>query len=504
MIKRFTDKFNSFFHYSDHNLIKWQIISFVSRGIAMCLGIVQSFFIVRLLTVGEWGLVQIAVSIGGALGIYQHLGLSSGSTREISAAKDDEHVFKLFATSLFIRYLITLPIAIGLFFFSSKIAIGSYNQPALILPLKIYALILVAQGLQSILNSVISGTKRFKRLFIYQALIAVVSVVIYIPLVFVYRINGFFYAMFLFNCVSSLVLAYLALKPLKTRFVFPDRKDFRTLLKELLSISMGIYFVKIIYTMWEKSGPILLGLQLTPELVGFFAFALLYAKKIVNISDAVTDVNLAVLSERFVHDFEAFKKLFADNFDKIFTLIILGVFSAIYWSPEVTGFVVGSSKYVPSIPYILPLTFAFATYSFINIVNASVLIPAKMVKEMMAAFLIMLIATIGFFFAFLKVSGPLTAMSYGMLAGALIGFGVMILFSQTRLKFTFWKFDHMLILLQGVVISISGSIPYLPVKFSLFAVYISLYVWGVVVAKFVDTGKVRSKLLFLKREPTDI
>ncbi len=93
---------------------KWQVISFVSRSLAMLLGLVQTFVIIRVLSVGEWGVVQLAISIGGALGIYQHLGLASASTREISSASDDKEVFKIFVTSAVIRYVITLPIAVGL------------------------------------------------------------------------------------------------------------------------------------------------------------------------------------------------------------------------------------------------------------------------------------------------------------------------------------------------------------------------------------------------------
>src|SRR3990167_10566143 len=98
------------------DLTRWQLISFISRGVAMAFGIVQSFVIVRILSVGEWGVVQIAVSIGGAFGIYQHLGLASGSTREISAAKNDTEVFKIFVTALVIRYVVTIPLVLFLFF----------------------------------------------------------------------------------------------------------------------------------------------------------------------------------------------------------------------------------------------------------------------------------------------------------------------------------------------------------------------------------------------------
>ena len=78
------------------DLGKWQIISMFSQLAAMLLGIVETFVVIRILSVGEWGLVQLAISIGGALGIYQHLGLVSASTREISSAKKEEDIFPAF------------------------------------------------------------------------------------------------------------------------------------------------------------------------------------------------------------------------------------------------------------------------------------------------------------------------------------------------------------------------------------------------------------------------
>ena len=97
------------------DLGKWQLVSLLSQGLAMLLGMVETFLVIRILDVGEWGLVQLAVSIGGALGIYQHLGLVSASTREISSAKKDEDIFKIFITSSVVRYFVTIPISVGLF-----------------------------------------------------------------------------------------------------------------------------------------------------------------------------------------------------------------------------------------------------------------------------------------------------------------------------------------------------------------------------------------------------
>ncbi len=302
------------------SLVLWQIVSLISRGLAMALGIAQSIVLVRILSVSEWGLKDIALSVGGALGIYQHLGLSSGSVREIASAKDDAEVFKIFITSVVIRYIITFPLGVGLFFFAKHIATGIYHNPDLILPLQLYSLVILIQGLQGLMNAVISGLKRFKHLFIYQVVISVVSLLIFIPLVYMYRVPGFFYALVIFNLISTVSLAVLAFAPLRASLILPNKEDFKRLFKEIFSISMAIYLVKIIYTNWDKFGGYTLGVFTTPEMVGYFTFAMLFAKKIVSVSDAVTDVNLPVMSEKYSQNVDDFKELFKKNFDKLFSI----------------------------------------------------------------------------------------------------------------------------------------------------------------------------------------
>lgn len=438
------------------DLAKWQVISFISRLMAMGLGIIQSFVIIRLLSVAEWGIIQLAISIGGALGIYQHLGLASASTREISAAKDDTHVFKIFVTSAVIRYFITGPIALGLILFSNQIATGIYKHPELTLPLQIYGVTLLFQGVQSILNSVISGTKRFKQLFTYQVLISVLSVVLYVPLVYLYRIPGYFYAYFIFNVLNSIFLAIIAFKPLRGNLVWPSKKDFKVLFGEIFSISMAIYLVKVITTNWEKFGTNILGLNNTAEVVAILAFAMLYAKKIMSISDSVTDVTLPILSEKYVHNMDDFKETFSKNFNKVFALIILAASVALYWAPDIIGVVVGKTKYVESYPYILPVLLAYVLYSFADIIKSSVLIPAKMTWEMIVCFVLMLLVTGGTFYSLKGVFSAITLMSWSMAIGVIFSLIFMIVLVKNRLKFSVMAFAHLLIVLQGFLLGWIG------------------------------------------------
>ena len=468
------------------DLGKWQVISMLSQGMAMALGLVQTFIIIRILSVGEWGVVQLAVSIGGALGIYQHLGLVSASTREISSAEKEEDIFKIFITSSVIRYCVTLPIAIGLFFSAHSLATGLYKNVSLIMPLKIYAATLVFQGIQGILNSVISGTKRFKALFTYQVSIAFVSILITVPLVYLYKVNGFFYGFFTFNVIASIVLSIMAFKPLKGKLLMPSGADFKRLFKDIFSISIAIYIMKILFTNWVNLGNNALGIFNSTSVVAIYAFALLYGQKLMSISDSVTTVNIPVFSERYVNNFNEFKELFEKNFNKLFSLIVfIGAFAS-YFAPTLVKILVGSNKYDASLSLIPPMILTFVTYSFINLISSSVMIPAKMAKSIIISYAFLIIGSVTAFFGLYKFVPLLTAVSWAMTLGALVCLVFMIYWVRKRMKFLFFNIDHVAILAQVFSIAMLCLLPSLLIKLLMFLPFATLLMSSFFIAKFVS------------------
>ncbi len=473
---------------------KWQIISFISRITAMLIGLIQSFIIIRLLSVSEWGIIQLAVSIGGSLGVYQHLGLASASTREIASAKSDSEVFKIFLTSVAIRYIVTLPLAFGLLFFAHKLAVGIYHNELLVLPLKIYGLTLLFQGFQSILNSVISGTKRFKRLFIYQVLVSVINVAIFIPMVILYKINGYFWAYLIFNVVNTCILAILAFRPLKGSLVFPSVRDFKYLFRDIFSISIAIYMVKILATNWEKLGTNLLGLYNHPELVAIFAFALLYSKKIMSISDAVTDVNLPVMSEKFSIDIDDFKKSFKKNFDKVFSFIILSSAIACYWAPQIIKLLVGGNKYENSYPYIPYILLAFVIYSVIDIVKSSVFVPAKMVCEMIVSFAILLVSSGVIYYIFSRQLAVLSSMTLALVLGSIFCLATILGIISHKLNYIFFDHINWLLLFQSFCIGWVGLNMSLLQKSLLFPIFIFLLLMALYLARLINKHDINKVL----------
>ncbi|MBI4091284.1 oligosaccharide flippase family protein [candidate division WWE3 bacterium] len=414
-----------------NELSKWQIVSLASRFTAVFLGLVQSVVIARILSVEEFGVIGVVGAVGSLAGIASHLGLASGTTREISASSAKDDVFKIALSSLAIKYAVTFPLALGLFLAAPYLADKVYKIPQIALPIKLYAVVLVVQGVQSIFNSVIAGLHKFQKLFTFQVMIAFISLLLYVPLVQSLKVNGYFYALVLFNLVSSISLGFLAIWPIRDSLRIPTRNEFSGIFKNILLLSIAIYFAKVLYTVWFKIGQLTLGYVEALEAVGVFSFAILYASKLQTVSDAITDVNLPYFSKQYSLSLEEFKKSFHENFIRLYLIILFIAVSAVYWSSDVI-LIVGLEKYQTSVDILLPLALAFAFYSLVNLLKSSIFVPAKLMRELVISYLALPLVTV---FAYLPLAlflGSLRAVSYAMLLGSFGSFMTMYFLIKTR------------------------------------------------------------------------
>lgn len=419
-----------------------QLISFFSRITAMFVGIFQSLLIVNILTTSEFGLIGLVASIAGVVGIAQHLGLASSSTKEISAAKNDTEIFHIALTSISIRYLISLPISLVLIVFSPLIA-DYYQNTDLISPLRIFGLVLLIQALQSIFNSIIAGKQQFKKLFSYQVYISFVSVFIFVPLVYYQGLMGYFYALLIFNIIQTLVLGILSLGSLKFKFSLPSKREYKNLFFDLLKVSVAIYAVKIIFTAWQEVPVLILGQKYSLEMLGIFAFAFNFASKLMAISDSVTDVNLPVFSKKVLDGAKEFFKDFNENFNFLYSIIFIIGSSIVFWSKEILlaadyliyAFIriIGLDltknifeKYQTSIYLFFPLILSIIFYSYLNILKSSIYVPLSRLGKMINSYLIMFTTSIGSFYllsnSFIFSTDGLLLMSWSLALGSFLGF----------------------------------------------------------------------------------
>ncbi len=430
-------------------LLKLQVVSFISRIIAMLIGIFQSLIIVNLLSTQEYGLIGLVTSIAGIVGITQHLGLASSSTKEISQAKNSQDIFNVILSSLSIRLLISVPISLILIFFATWIS-NYYSNPELILPLQIFGVITLVQAFQSIFNSVISGTQRFKLLFSYQIFIAFVSLFIFLPFIYFYSLLGYFYALLIFNLIQTLALGFLSLNKLDFQFKLPNRKEFFSLSSKLLKISLAIYFVKILFTAWQEVPVAYLGKIISLESLALFTFAFNLSSKLMAISDSITDVNLPVFSKQSTDSLKEYILSFNKNFDLIFYFIFVVGITVSYWSREIlvladyfiyfVGILVGLNfdkniydRYGSSLILFLPLLLSIIFYSYLNIIKSSFFVPLEKLKNMIITYSLMVIFTGLSFFVLNNYVIEILAMSLALFVGALSGFLISSMFIKNEL-----------------------------------------------------------------------
>lgn len=473
------------------SLMQLQFFSFISRIIAMLLGIVQSLMIVNILSVSEFGVIGLVSAIAGIVGMTQHLGLAASSTKEISKAKNDQEIFNVFLSSLSIRLVISIPISIFLFFGAEYLAI-QYNNSDLILPLKIFGIVTLIQGFQSILNSIISGTQKFKLLFIYQILIAGTSILIYFPMVLYFKLDGYFYALLTFNFLQTFLLFFLAFKNLRIKLKLPSKQEFLSLSKTILKISVVVYAVKMAFTAWQEVPVVYLSSVYSLEVIALFTFAFNLASKLMAISDSVTDVNLPVYSKMAFEKMDLFFQDFKANFSFLFIGIFITGISVSFWSYEILRSVdlftsilfnfLGISvifgiyeKYNQSLVFLTPLLISIVFYSYINILKSSIFVPLEKLRNLLFVYFFLLISTTVSYVILEIFSKDISNMAISLALGSFSSFVFGFIVIYRDFKFNILELNQILFVLFSLIsIIVISKIPNieLPIKLITFLGYI--------------------------------
>ena len=436
------------------NFEKWQMVSIISRFGAQIIGTLQWYLVALILPAPSYGLYSIASGIAKSFGSYQNLGLQSTSNREIAASKDLAHAFKVFFVIATFRYIISIPLAFLLFYKSGSIAMQFESDSGkIIFALKIYAFVILFQAIQGIFNTVLAGLKKFKILFSYQFLFTLISFVISVPLVYFLDFEGTIISILITTVISVLILGYFAILSFEGNFIFPTWLEYKVILKDILSLSLSVYIVKVIFSNWENLGKavigasfilVLLGNKASLQLVGVFGIALAYSAKIMMISDSITDVNMTVFTEKYLNDFKNFTTDFLNNFSKIFITTSFVSISVLFWNKEVFEFIF-KNKYAGAENYIPVLVIAYWAYSFINIYKSSIYVPAKRLVMLVIGFLTLLVISVVSFilFSLFNIFDVTQSLAVSMMLGSIATY----LFTtiDLRYKFKTWFFNSQML-----------------------------------------------------------
>jgi len=407
--------------HSSVRLGSLQVASLATSAFTLGAQLVRSFVVVWILTPAEYGLVGIVTSVGATIGVVQHLGLQSGTVKEVSIAETPESVSHVLSVALVIRLLISVPLALGLFLSAPYLADQVYEAPEIGFPLRLFAAMLIFQGIQEIGNATLSGLQRFGIVFSSQALDALLQIVLYVLLTSLYRLNGYFSAQLSISVVMALGLSYVVLWTLGCRLRLPSRSQFKRVFKALFSFTLVLYAAKILYTVWTRIGVLILALYVSNEEVGYFNFALLLASQILLIGNAVSKVNMPILSRHFATDQVAFTRTFDRNFDRIWTLVFLGATTLVYFAPSLLTLIFGD-KYAGAYGSLLFVCIAYASHTLLNVVCSSIIVTSNNEKHLALGEVVLNLVTIPILYIVVSTGHDIQNAAVAMLVGEIAFF----------------------------------------------------------------------------------
>lgn len=406
------------------NLARIQFYSLVTKAVTTGLGIIQSFVVIRLLSPAEFGLVGLVMSIGGVIGVSQHLGIVDGAIREIAIHKNKREVAKVFWVSHAARQLVTIPLSLALIGAAGFIASRLYQRPEITLLIQVFAAILILQGLQDVLGATLTGLKKFKALYAVQIITAAVNVVVFGLLTYRFAIYGFFMAIIFTTSLMICLLAWAVVRDLRSYLTLPTWHDFQTYGRNIMRIGAYMYVARIFFVVWQRLPILLLGGILTADQLGYLNVSLAFGARLTIVAAALSEVNLSWMSSLFASQRNEFVRTVTTNLHRVLVLMMSMTFGLLYFTPEIIKII--GREYVPAEPLIMVMTLAFFLYALIDIGTSSVFVPAN--KPRTRALIYGLMAGItGVTIAVLLrwQPHPLTA-AYAVLGGAVVAYIVMV------------------------------------------------------------------------------
>ena len=397
----------------------------------MTLGIIQSVIVIRLLSPAQFGLVGLTMSIGGVIGVSQHLGVVDGAIREIAVLKKKREIGKVFWVSHIVRQIVTIPLSVGLLLLSSVIATKIYGRPEIAIYLQVFAAALVLQGLQDVQGATLTGMKKFIPLYIVQIITAAINIVIFGYSTWKFGVTGFFWAIIITTSIMILMYSAVIAKTLRGHLRLPTKSDIKKYGFRVMRIGAFMYVARIFFIIWQRMPILMLGGVLTADQLGYLNVSSTFGSKLTIIAMALSEVNLSWMSSLYSKQREEFVKVVTKNMHRVLILMTLLTIVLLFFAPEILNLVIGA-EYLPAHKLILIMTLAFFLYALTDIGTSSVFVPADSPKLRAYVYGIMMSITGVIIGILLLIKPDPLAAAWAVLAGAVAAYVVMVIVAKLK------------------------------------------------------------------------
>lgn len=418
------------------NLARIQLLSIATKAVTTVLGVVQSIIIIQVLSKAEYGIVGLVMSIGGLIGVSQHLGIVDGAIREIAVRKNKKEIGKVFWVSHIARQAVTLPLSLLLLALAGVISTQIYHRPEIIPYIQLFAASLILQGVQDVAGATLTGMKKFVSLYVVQIITATVNIIAFGLLTWKFQIVGFFWAVIITTTLMVILLLALIGKELAGYLKLPNWQEIKLYGKHLLHIGIFMYISRIFYVIWQRLPLLLLGGILMEDSLGDLNISLTFGSKLIILAAALSEVNLSWMSTLFANKRDAFVRSVTQNMHRVLVLLAAITAALLFFVPEIVSTIIRKPEYLAAQPLIILLTASFFLYSLIDLGTSSIFVSANKPKLRAYVFgILTAISGIGSALA-LWLGGNVLVAALGMLGGSIVAYITMVIIAKRSFSVT--------------------------------------------------------------------
>jgi O-antigen/teichoic acid export membrane protein len=307
----------------------------------MLLWLIASIIITRVWGYGNFGIVSLLFTIISVSAILSSLGLRQGATRNIALSRGKKEFHKIasyISTSVILVLTTSLIITFLLFIFSEQISLGIFNEPGLIIPLRISSFGLPFLILVDIIASIYLGFDDARAVVYYRNIVMTAFFTLFVLIILLFNL-GFISVFYAYVISMAITLVLLVIRTKKDIYIprFFKRKHLKTPeAKQLLIFSLPLLGTAMLHFVISGTDTLMLGVFQTSSEVGLYNISHSLAALVSFPLGALVTIYLPILSGLYAKKkFTEIKRIFA-IITKWVCSITLPLFIFVFLFPETT------------------------------------------------------------------------------------------------------------------------------------------------------------------------
>lgn len=344
-------------------------IIFAGTIIGMFLGFISNIIIVRYLSIGEYGLFSLALTVVGIAAALSPLGLTEGAPRYIAYYRGkgrDEKVAGVVSSTLLISLIMSLLFFIVLFLSSDVISMGIFHDHSLSWPLRLLSISLPFYVLTQTLISIFRGFSAVREKVYFENVLPNVLKTLFFVAVVIFNLSlvGVVWAWISATMITFATFVAYSLRRLRAHIRTHGGSE--GILMELLSFSLPLFGQSVLSIIITSTDKLMLGYFKTQELVGQYAVALSLTSLISVVLISLAFIYIPVVSQLYAkHLLEEIGNVYAVLTKWIFSAS-LPIFLMLFLFPAPVLSIIYGEKYMQAGVAVQILALGFITHNFLG------------------------------------------------------------------------------------------------------------------------------------------